>query len=85
MVLEVCTRAYFVNGKRFGPGKISLGEEYIGEWEDGLMHGMGYYNDSNRAFYIGKFLRGKGNCEGMHKQNIHGEIYKQVYVQNELV
>jgi hypothetical protein len=33
----------FVNGKKCGTGmmKFSDGEEYVGEWEDDLMHGMG--------------------------------------------
>lgn len=57
----------FRDGKPHGIGSFRLtnGYEYVGDWVDGVITGMGEARYANGAVYTGMFLDGKPNGNGL--------------------
>lgn len=51
----------------------ALNETYDGEFKDGLMHGQGSYTSKNGIKYVGTFIRGKKEGNGI-LETPHGKL-----------
>ena len=79
---QKCISGNCVNGK--GTFTWADGENYVGEWKDGMFYGQGTYTYANGNKYVGEWMNDMKHGQGTYT-SASGRIKKGLFENDEFV